>query len=288
MTRLTVLPLVLALVLATGGCGQLPRPFQPGAKDVDLKALLARKTLYVPAPPWQHGEEFAVALVAALEARDLPAVLTGSPANRRVELAALATPAVDGETVILRATVIEPDGRALLEQIQTVRMPIGDWATGDTLMLAALADRLAGDLAAALAPAPIAQALPGFPDARLVVLPVSGAPGDGADSLPSALRAELSERNLPLAREAAPNDLLVAGTVTVLPVGAGRERATVTWRLLAAGADGRSEAEIGEVSQSNVIPAGQLDGRWGEIAALVADSAADGLEDLLDRAADRR
>lgn len=279
----------LASILATAGCGQLPRPFQPSAKDVDLQALLARKTLYVvPPADFAEGEEFAVALAAALEAHGLAATAAGTPANRIVRLEVAVAPSGDRERVAMTASVLEPDGEPVVSVARADPAPAGDVGDGDPFVLAALADALAADLAASLAPAPIEQvALPGFPGARLVVLPISGAPGDGADSLPAALRAELERRDLPLARDPGPEDLLIAGRVEVVPDGPGAERATISWRLLRTAPDGAPGEEIGRIAQANRIPEGSLDGRWGQVARLVADYAADGLEDLLGQAAAR-
>jgi hypothetical protein len=272
---------VAALAGLSAGCGQLPRPFQPEGKTVDLRALADRQVLHVLPPTG--------APVAALEAHGLRATAAGGPRNRTIGTHARIAPTGDGsELLALVAQVAEPDGTPLVRVQRDDMLPAGAWAEAEPFVVAEIADRLAEDLAAALAPAPIEQvALPGFPGARLVVLPISGAPGDGADSLPAALRAELERRDLPLARDPGPEDLLIAGRVEVVPDGPGAERATISWRLLRTAPDGAPGEEIGRIAQANRIPEGSLDGRWGQVARLVADYAADGLEDLLGQAAAR-
>ncbi|WP_119166935.1 hypothetical protein [Algihabitans albus] len=310
--RLTLCGQLLRLLIAialTGllsACGQLPRPFQPEGKAVDLRALAERQTLYVlPASGvGPSGGDFAEALATALEAQGLRATTSGAPGNRVISTSGRLDPMGGQAQLALIADVSEPDGTPLVSTLSEQRVPTGAWEASDRELLAAVADALAADLARQLAPAPIEQvALPGFPGARVVVLPISGAPGDGADSLPTALRAELEDRDVPLARDPEPQDLLIAGRVEVQPDGPGAERATITWRLLeaaapadrgaAAGAtDSETEQEIGQeigrVAQSNRIPAGQLDGRWGQIARQVADYAADGLLQLIEQAAGGR
>jgi hypothetical protein len=279
---------LLGLLLALAACGPLPRPFQPESKGVDLRRLAERRVLHVlPATgesPHEHGD-FAVALAAALESQGLEATTAGTPGNRLVSVHTRLRPTAEGESLSLVAQVEEPDGTLVAQASEEAALPAGAWDEADPFVLAGVADRLAEILAGQLRPAPIEQvAIPGFPGARLVVLPISGAPGDGGDALPSALRAELERRDLPLARHPGPDDLLIAGLVELEPAGAGTQQATITWRLLEAGPEGGLGPEIGRIAQANRIPEGSLDGRWGQIAVQVADYAADGLEDLLDQA----
>jgi hypothetical protein len=68
----------------------------------------------------------------------------------------------------------------------------------------------------------------------------------------------------------------VAGKVAMAPAAEGKQKVTVSWTLL--GPDGN---QVGQVNQENAIPAGSLDGRWGDVAYAVAKSAA-GIVALLD------
>ena len=60
---------------------------------------------------------------------------------------------------------------------------------------------------------------------------------------------------------------------------AGQQRVEVSWALQRR--DGR---EIGQVSQENAVPAGSLDGAWGDVAYAVATAAAPGVVALIERA----
>ena len=63
------------------------------------------------------------------------------------------------------------------------------------------------------------------------------------------------------------------------PADAGKQQVQISWALRRG--DGR---EIGQVSQANAVPAGSLDGAWGDVAYAVATAAAPGVIALIERA----
>jgi hypothetical protein len=73
---------------------------------------------------------------------------------------------------------------------------------------------------------------------------------------------------------------VLTGKVQLSPPASGRQQVKVSWALLRA-ADG---SQIGEISQENAVPAGSLDGPWGDIAFAVANAAAPGVAQLLRQA----
>jgi hypothetical protein len=75
-------------------------------------------------------------------------------------------------------------------------------------------------------------------------------------------------------------EYFLAGKVDIGAVNAGHQNVTIVWALKRA-ADGK---EIGQVSQENAVPAGSLDGAWGDTAYDVAAAAAGGIVELLQRA----
>ena len=70
------------------------------------------------------------------------------------------------------------------------------------------------------------------------------------------------------------------GTVNLGPPQDGAQSIAVDWSVIEPGG-----AEIGTISQANSIPAGALDGPWGDIAFAIASGAAEGILTLLDRLA---
>ncbi len=136
--------------------------------------------------------------------------------------------------------------------------------------------------------APAPQAVPqqaaaapaGKPQAVRIVVPrVDGAPGDGPDSLAAGMKRALGNRNFAIVQKAEVNSLTVRGKVDLKPFNNGRETITITWTVLDA-----QNNQVGEIEQSNVIPAGSLNGAWGPIAREITVAAAEGLLDLLDKA----
>ena len=112
----------------------------------------------------------------------------------------------------------------------------------------------------------------------LVVLPVIGAPGDGATALSRAMALALKGRGAALAQEPDDTTLLVMGSVVVTEREPGSQFIEVIWELLSP--DG---ARLGIVSQENTIDAGALDGNWGPIAPVIAAAGAEGVIDLIER-----
>ena len=128
--------------------------------------------------------------------------------------------------------------------------------------------------AAAARPAP--QAKPAPKPSGVVVAGVTGAPGDGARSLPKALKKSLYKDGVKLANGGARNVYTVKGTVKLSSAGAGKENIRIEWRVL--DPNGKN---LGTVSQQNKIPKGSLNGPWGAIADAVAGAAADKLKKFL-------
>jgi len=93
-------------------------------------------------------------------------------------------------------------------------------------------------------------------------------------------RSTLRHANIDIASGAqAKAAFVLKGRVEMSPPREGKQQVKVRWIL--AGADGR---ELGQVSQENAVPAGSLDGSWGDVAYAVATAAAPGIADLLAQA----
>src|SRR5579875_2115318 len=116
---------------------------------------------------------------------------------------------------------------------------------------------------------------------RLLIGPVTGAPGDGDRALARAIALVLKRPDLIIltGEKGAKPDLVLDAAVTVGRPQAGKEHVGIVWRLARAGG-----GEIGTVAQQNDVPAGLLDGPWGNIAWSVAVAAQEGIAQLLARA----
>lgn len=297
--RPAALPLALAL-LATllaaallSACGPLPRPFKPDDQKaaVDLRAISYESTVVVlppdgdmPADPAPIAEALRDALLAegllatTWQGSDGALLLSG---HARVE------PLGGSRDLLTAAWRIEGPQGPLAAYEQRRALPSGAWQGSERAVLAEVAAEAAQALAPQLlGPGPEEARLPGFPGARLAVLPVTGAPGDGDQALTAALRIALERAELPVVapgEDAETRDLAVRGEVAVTPAAGGKERVAILWRL--EDPEGR---ELGRIDQANELPAGSLEGSWGRIAVLVARGAADGLADLLNRLSRQR
>lgn len=108
--------------------------------------------------------------------------------------------------------------------------------------------------------------------------PIAGAPGDGDESLRKAMQYFLGRHAINVVSEYDDPAAIVAGEVNVRQVGPKQQDVRVDWTVYAP--DGR---RLGTVGQSNRIPAGQLDGKWGDIAFAIAEGAVQGLGELFEQ-----
>jgi len=109
----------------------------------------------------------------------------------------------------------------------------------------------------------------------VVVSSVSGAPGDGSRSLPSALKKKLRSGGVKVVSRGS-NVYTVKGTVRLTTAGSSKEKIRIDWRVLEP--NGKTK---GTVTQENTIPKGSLNGSWGSIADAAAGAAVPGIKKLV-------
>jgi len=100
----------------------------------------------------------------------------------------------------------------------------------------------------------------------------------------NALEYTLQKSRIQLAETRDKATHVIVGAVTIAPPrgSAGRQfqNVDVRWTVLRA-----DKSEVGEVRQTNDVPVAMLDSSWPDIAMAVADAAADGIADLVNRKA---
>ena len=109
-----------------------------------------------------------------------------------------------------------------------------------------------------------------------VVPAVTGAPGDGGNSLTLAIQRELSKQGLSLASTPDARSYRVEGKVALGTTKDGKQPIQIDWNVL-----DPSGKKLGTVSQKNEVPQGSLDGAWGKTADAAAAAAAQGIIKLL-------
>ena len=274
---------VLALGLLLVGCQPLPHPFEddrpvPHAPIVSLRNTTSVSVAPVAGLEPEARAQLAEALASALQDLD---VLASAESASRGSLSLLGTARAQGPGVVVEWRLVDPGGNALGQGSGSATVRLEALNRGDAAALKALAVAAAPDVAKVLQDdAPIG---PADTDSlrQVVVLPVSSAPGDGRNALQLAMAAALTQAKLTVLPEQ-PGDakaLSVVGTVTLDRPQNGQQHIAITWALMEP-----SGKQLGVVKQENAVPQGSLDGRWGEVANLVAAAAAPGILAIIQRA----
>jgi hypothetical protein len=270
--RLTV---VVALGLAA--CS-IPQPFQPETVPALTLPGIRTDLVIESFNGTADGPAFAGALADALQNEDVAATTDeiAGPAFRMFGRAVPKAGSVELQWGIEDARGMEVgSGEHLLSADQAVL-----WRAGDAAFYRGLARSLASEAAASLA-----ETRAGSKEDFTVVVPaVTGAPGDGARTLQQSMIYVLEKRGVKVSHtgDAPPNGtraLTLRGMMTVTPV-SGHSHVDMAWSLLRD--DG---SEVGKVQQVNDVPPAMLSGQWGDVAFAIADSAADSVINLVDRAA---
>ena len=275
---------ILAVLLSLSACGGLPRPFEgnPGANALRLTAPPPAR-LAVPAPdaavlPTPQSTLFAAALADALVGQDVPAV--ADPVRKGDwSLAVAARPARNGMVVPLY-TIDDPVGA---EQGSTEGAPVAAavWALGAPATLKQAAADAAPRLATLLTSIEAArhQSDPNSLTnraTRVAFHGVSGAPGDGNQTLAKQMRMALANLGEVVQDTDSGADFQISCTVATALLPTGQTRVEIQW--LVADATG---AERGKVVQLNDIPGGTVDHYWGDVAVVAAHEAAGGVRDVI-------
>ena len=285
LSRLSRLP--IALLLPIAGCQPLPHPF---ADDVPRRgaAILAMpdSTSVAIAPveglPRATAEKLGPAMAAALQEREIAASdKTASIGSYELVGRIEELPPSQGKAALVVLWELrDPSGRQLGALADRVDAAPYDWDVGSADAVARLADASAGQLAAMLQEEPPTETDTGG-RTRLLIRGVEGAPGDGDQSLVSSITELLKKQEIAIVSDPqAKADLVLTANVTVGQPKAGKQNVKIVWHVRR-----QDGTEIGTVGQENDVPAGLLDGAWGDVAYTVAVAAQDGIMTLVARGA---
>lgn len=279
-------PLCLLLALALTSCGDFPRPFQgnPGTVAAHL-ALPPPPLLVVPKPrgtflPASADGRFAAAIATALTDRTVPAVAR-TPAKGDWRLLISAT--VRNDEVVPRYTVVDPTHHQQ-GVIAGKAVPIAAWSKGDPSTLSAVASEDAGPIATSLTAidARLKRSNPNSlmnRPARVYFAGVFNAPGDGDALLSGAMRRDLPALGVGLQKAKEGADFTVSGKVSVTPAAGAREKVDIQW--VVTDDQGR---ERGRVVQLNEVATHTIEPSWGAVSSEIAEQAAGGIRDLIEKA----
>ena len=275
--------LALFLCLLLSACGDLPEPFlgNPGAT---ARRLAQPLTPLLAVPPGSDtllpdlaNQQLAKQIATALQGSEVPA-LVRTPA--RTDWRLITRAERDGDFVTPMFSVQDPQGKEE-GSTQGEKVPLNAWADAQPALLTQVADQAAPRIGALLTGIRLAhdKADPGSlynRPAKVVVTDVTGAPGDGNETLTQQMRTRLAVLGPVVQTMPAGADFVVQGQVKVVPIPRHQERVEIQWIVKTT-----AGSERGRVVQLNEIPAGTLNHYWGDVAVVVATEASNGVNDVI-------
>jgi hypothetical protein len=279
--------LALLLCLVISACGDLPEPFlgNPGATARRLAQPLAPVLAVPPGTdtllPDAANQQLAKQIAVALQATEVPAIVR---APDKTDWRLITRAKRDGDFVTPLFSVQDPQGKEE-GTAEGEKVPVEAWANADKALLDQVATEAGPRIGAVLTSIRVAhdKADPGSlynRAAKVEVVDVTGAPGDGDLTLTQQMRARLAVLGPVVLTTPAGADFVVQGQVKMVPIPKNQERVEIQWIVKTGSGD-----ERGRVVQLNEIPTGTLDKYWGDVAVVVATEASNGVNDVILRQA---
>jgi hypothetical protein len=275
----------VAAALGAAACQPLPHPFaddapRPGSPILTLRDSSSVTIAPVQGAPRATAEKLGPAMAGALQQLEIPASdKTASRNSYELVGKISATPVSKDKTALVAVWDLrDPSGQSLGERTEWIEAPTRAWQEGEQDAVTRLAAASAARLAAILHDDVPTEVEAGG-QTRLLISGVEGAPGDGTQSLSRAITEVLKRQDIAIVTDPeAKADLVLRAAVVVAKPKAGKQNVKIVWSVRRKNGD-----EIGTVDQENDVPAGFLDGPWGDIAYMVAVSAQDGIMQLVAR-----
>ena len=285
--------MALFAILATTACGELPRPFKPNVKGLALSPLaqLGDGAGVVVAPvvntPQDVGVTMAESVASQLRQSNVPATTTGALTNGYL-LEGRSREAGAGQGLVIdwiltnpynvvvdrRATMIRPVVGAAPTRDLSPEWPI--WRRIDDAAIGRATSKIANAVSELLqSNTPVKKDLP---PALLTVASVTGASGDGNESLKRALQAVLRRAGLPVAADPRDATVFIDGVVDLQKLDDSEKALDITWSFRDS-----SGRHLGVMTQQNRVRNNQVGSRWGSLAYDITLAAIDGVVRVLRR-----
>jgi hypothetical protein len=225
------------------------------------------------------GGDFADLLALSLQKEEVPSL---ARAPRKTDWRLAITAERKGDLIVPRYAVQDPSGREL-GAIDGASVAAGRWREGAPATLGQAANDAVPKVLALMMsirasrdranPSSLLNRI-----AKLYVPAVTGAPGDGDVTLTKLIRARLAEFGPLVQTTPESADFTVKGEVIVSPLPKRQQQIEVVWTVTRP-----SGVVTGKVSQLNSLPAGTLDLYWGDVAVVVTQEAASGVNTVVER-----
>ena len=280
---------VVGVVIQLVACQPLPHPFAndvpaPGSPILTLRDSASVTIAPVDGTPRATAEKLGPAMASALQQREIAASDKAASIASYELVGKIKEMPPSGDKAALVAVweLRDPSGQSLGERTERLEAAAHDWEQGTDDAVARLAAASADRLATLLQDDTSAEAEAEVgAQTRLLIGGVEGAPGDGGQSLPRAITEVLKRQDIVIVGDPeAKADLVLDADVVIAKPKGGKQNVKIVWRVRR-----RDGSEIGTVGQENDVPAGLLDGAWGDVAYMVAVSAQDGIMQLVARGA---
>ncbi len=274
---------LLALLTLLTSCGDLPRPFAGNVGRMGrLLAQPPPARLAVTAPdaallaqPARH--QLAADVATSLAGLEVPAFsVDPHPGDWRLTVSAER----QGSAVVPRFTVIDAVGKTR-GSVAGTPVDAEAWQAAAPGTLQQVADAAATPVSGLLTSIEASRQM-SDPNsllnrpARVAVLPITGAPGDGDRSLQRLMREQLTQHGESAQDDPAGADFTVTGLVKVTPTTPGDSTVEITWTV----ADSRGK-QAGVVAQVHDEKLDIISGYWGELATAVCTEAAGGVHEVI-------
>ena len=232
--------------------------------------------------PRATAEKLGPAMASALQEREIAASeKTASIGSYQLvgRIQAMA-PSQGKAALVVLWELRDPSGQRVGERAERVDAPSDDWDAGSEDAVARLAAASAAQVAALLQDEAPSETETGG-RTRLAIGAITGAPGDGDQALVNSITEILKKQDLAIVSDPqAKADLVLDADIAVAKPKGGKQNVKIVWHVRR-----KDGAEIGTVGQENDVPAGLLDGAWGDVAYMVAVSAQEGIMELVARGA---
>lgn len=158
-----------------------------------------------------------------------------------------------------------------------------DWEYGSEQIIREIGEGTATFLARELAGPVDTAELPVMQKNGLWVWPVIGTPGDGDFSLTRAISDELAKAGMIITKTYTDAEFGLKAHVRIDPPKLGKQKVEIDWVV-----SGNADKEIGRATQKNTVPVGTFEGRWGQMAVMIAAAAANSVIDIVNIERNRR
>lgn len=276
--RITLSFAVLAVLAALSACGELPRPFQAAHDNdenmrlmpIDKAGMVVQSPQGMPAPA---AAAFTRALVDALRNEDV-AAMTGAGNPASLVLASSADAESGGWNIKLALADANqvPVGSVTSHVSPQSAEDPNSWSPFTRQMAKSIAALLQSDGTAPRTDLP-----------SVAIGDIGGLPDADRRMLVHALEYVLQRSRVQIAASPDKATHVVIGHIVIAaPRGSTQQTRKVDVQWTVQQAD-KNKTEIGQLHQSNDVPVEILKNDWPDIAMAVADAAADGIVDLVNR-----